>query len=326
LMDTLYLPEKGASWPNKPPMSHHINAFVWHDGDEDSEENRVAFLTHLKDMLQIPENYNLADVLPEKHLLSVELFQGVPGSRKISGTTDVAIAKARHVRNRVVRNNIETLLELKTPKNIKKKDHTPQTICKHFAASYLNPDHAVVSVLTDLSSKWIFFWYAIGEEDSKMSLYRLMLDGKGAAAEAKYLLDSLYDSSVGDALPATFAERQPLNAVLNDLVSRKRRRMDLDGPNVGQNSKPSLLGGAEQYPDPITDSLSESSAQQSNQRVTGGGGSASIRMAHALSLFAPPADRDVANELDLLDMVEPDQQYEIVSSFASKHIVPYMHS
>ena len=190
----------------------------------------------------------------------------------------------------------------------------------------------MVSVLTDLDATWIFFWYAVGEEDSKMSLYRLTLNGEGAVAEAKYLLDSLYDSSVGYTLPATFAARQPLNAVLKDLISRKRGRMDLDGDN-GLNSvpdsKPSSSGGAERYPDSNTDSLSErndSSGQQSNQRGTGGGGSTPMRMAHALSLFAPPADRDVANELDLLDMVEPDEQYEIVSSFASKHIVPYMHS
>jgi hypothetical protein len=49
-----------------------------------------------------------------------------------------------------------------------------------------------------------------------------------------------------------------------------------------------------------------------------------MSMASALSLFAPPADRDVANELDLLDMVDADQQYEIVRSFAAKHIVPYI--
>lgn len=36
--------------------------------------------------------------------------------------------------------------------------------------------------------------------------------------------------------------------------------------------------------------------------------SAPMTMAHALSLFAPPADRDVANELDLLDMLSPNEQ------------------
>lgn len=49
-----------------------------------------------------------------------------------------------------------------------------------------------------------------------------------------------------------------------------------------------------------------------------------MNMASTLSLFAPPAYRDVANELDLLDFVDVDEQYEIVRSFAEKHIVPYM--
>ena len=49
-----------------------------------------------------------------------------------------------------------------------------------------------------------------------------------------------------------------------------------------------------------------------------------MNMANALSLFAPPADRDIANELDLLDMVNESEQYEIVRSFAEKHTVHYM--
>lgn len=64
-------------------------------------------------------------------------------SQKIRGTADVAIAKFEHVCNQAVRNNIGTLLELKMPKKMKKKDHTPQTIGKHFAASHLNPNNAV---------------------------------------------------------------------------------------------------------------------------------------------------------------------------------------
>lgn len=49
-----------------------------------------------------------------------------------------------------------------------------------------------------------------------------------------------------------------------------------------------------------------------------------MSMASAFGLFAPPAYREVANELDLLDFVDVNEQYEIVRSFAEKHIVPYM--
>ena len=47
-------------------------------------------------------------------------------------------------------------------------------------------------------------------------------------------------------------------------------------------------------------------------------------MANVLSLFAPPFYRDVANELDLLDMVDKNEQHEIVRAFTAKHIVPHM--
>ena len=59
-------------------------------------------------------------------------------------------------------------------------------------------------------------------------------------------------------------------------------------------------------------------------QVDGCYGSPPMSMANALSLFAPLADRDVANELDLLDMLDPEEQYEMVKSFAMKHIVPHM--
>lgn len=326
LMDMLWFPEKGASWPNKPSTFQRVNAHSWLLGDEDSKDNRVKYMDYLRTMLQIP-NYDLADVQPDRTLLSVELFRGMAESRKVSGTTDVAIAKSCHVRNGAVRNNIEVLLELKTPKNMKKKDHSPQAIGEHFAASYLNPNHAVVSVLTDLNTRWTFFWFALGDDDSRMALYKLDLNGDGAAAEAKYLLDSLYDTSDAYALPTTFAERQPLQAVMKDFGQRKKARIDLNGGNghnPDQDLKPSESGGTEAYPGFTAESSSARNDSSGNQCGTGGSGSAPMSMAHALSLFAPPADRDVANELDLLDMLSPNEQYEIVSTFASKHIVPYM--
>ena len=332
LMDMLDLPEKGASWPNKPILQH-IDGFSWLKGDEDCIENRTAYMDYLNNLLQIPTHYALADAQPNKKLLSVELLRQMPESRKVSGTTDVAIAKSEHVHNNAVRNNIETLFELKTPKNMRKKDHTPQTIGEHFAASYLNPEHAVVSVLTDLNQQWTFFWFARRNDASKMALFKLCLSGGEATMHAKYLLDSIYGNAVGDTLPATFTNRQPFQAVLDSVVKNKRARRDIDSNDShspDQDSKPSPSCGADQPPtsgnDAGSSSRSGGRAQLNNQVTAGGGGGkgAPMSMASALSLFAPPADRDVANELDLLDMVDESEQYEIVRSFTSKHIVPFM--
>jgi hypothetical protein len=55
-----------------------------------------------------------------------------------------------------------------------------------------------------------------------------------------------------------------------------------------------------------------------------GDGNRTMDMARALRRFAPHSNSDVANELDLLDMVDETEQYEIVRSFAAKHIVPFM--
>jgi hypothetical protein len=352
LIEMLDLAEKGAKWLEKPADLPHIDGFSWLQGPEDSIENRTSYMAYLKDILQIPAHYALADVHPNKKLLTVELLREMPETRNISGTTDVAIAKEQHVRNEAIRKNIEVLLELKKPQNMQQKDHTPQMIVEHFAASYLNRYNAVVSVLTDLNQRWTFCWFARGLEDSndlnqQMTLYKLCLDGGQAAADAKFLLDSLYDknSVAEDTLPSTFANRLPFQAVLDSIVKNKRVRREFDRADSSDSpdpdSKPSPFGGgaAGQHPPTFgTDHASGAAssrgsgsgrAPENNQGAAasgGGGGDAPMMsMASVLSLFARPTDRDVANELDLLDMVDDvNEQYEIVRSFAEKHIVPHM--
>jgi hypothetical protein len=210
LMDSLGVPSRGALWSNKPSVSQRIDGFSWLNGVEDSTENRTAYMAYLRKILHIPPNYALVDTHPNKTLLSVELLGlgHLSTSRKVSGTTNVVIAKAEHAVNEAVRNNIEILLELKKPENMKKKGHTPQVIGEHFAASYLNPRHPVVSVLTDLNERWTLFWFASDGDDPDVALYRLCLNGGQATAYARYLLDSLLDNSVGN-LPDNFANRQP---------------------------------------------------------------------------------------------------------------------
>ena len=111
----------------------------------------------------------------------------------------------------------------------------------------------------------------------------------------------------------------------------KRSRREFDGDDNSssdQDTKPSSSGGADPYAKTETKddtfSRNDGTSHQNNQGTAGGGGGAPMNMARMLSLFAPPSQRDVANELDLLDMVDQNEQYEIVRSFAMKHIVPYM--
>ena len=76
--------------------------------------------------------------------------------------------------------------------------------------------------------------------------------------------------------------------------------------------------------DPSTGGGFSSTGMGRENQTSGGDGEVPMNMASTLSLFAPPAHRDVANELDLLDFVDADEQYEIVRSFMEKHILPYL--
>jgi hypothetical protein len=128
--------------------------------------------------------------------------------------------------------------------------------------------------------------------------------------------------SFGYSLPTTFANRISFQAILDSLEKCKRARREFgdDSSPPEQDSKPSPSGGADQRP-PSGSSSRGGDTGHKNYQDAGG---AAVNMASTLSLFAPPSERDVANELDLLDMMEESEQYEIVRSFAAKHIVPYM--
>jgi hypothetical protein len=160
LLDFLSVPETGASWPNKPETFGDFPGFAWREErNDDSVENRTAYMAHLKQHVQLPVNYLMGDVQPMRTLLTTDI-QGVGDWRRISGTTDVIITESKNINNTAIRNNVEALLELNKPKNSQKKDHSPQTICEHVAASFLNHKHGVVSALTYLNGYWTFFWYA----------------------------------------------------------------------------------------------------------------------------------------------------------------------
>ena len=49
-----------------------------------------------------------------------------------------------------------------------------------------------------------------------------------------------------------------------------------------------------------------------------------MRAAEFLRLLAPQYNSEVADQLDLLGMVDDDEQYEIGRSFAANHIVPHI--
>jgi len=147
-------------------------------------------MSHFERHLRLPNLHSMADVQPNRTLLNVEL-QGLNDSRKISGTTDIVIAKSTNIENDVIRNLVEALLELKKPQAMQRQDHAPQTITKHLAASHLNKRHDLFSVLTDLNSSWTFFWHAEAEDGSGVALHKFKLQPDSEAARlGKHILES----------------------------------------------------------------------------------------------------------------------------------------
>ena len=331
LLNMLHLQEIGAEWPNKPVRLTHVDGFKWNISDEDSLENRQAYMAYLNKTIALPTTRRgLIDVHSKKGLLTVDFRIG--NIRKIKGTTDVAIMANSNIENESFKNNIEILFELKKPPNLDGgKDHTPQAVGEHLAASFLNGDHPVVSVLTDLNNHWTFYWFARRNgDDYKVALYKLCLKGDEAVTEAKYILDSLYDKYDENALlPTTLPNRLSFN----DATGKKDSKLAAGGnsfepygdddDNDHTNSSDQNSNRTSEYSsDSIGQGSSSGRSHQAGQ--AGDNGSSSMNMAHRLSLFAPPSFRDVANKLDLLDMVDENEKYEIVRAFAMQHIVPHI--
>jgi hypothetical protein len=326
LLDMLKVPETGASWPKKPAILGEFPGFEWLTSNEDSPENRTAYMLHLTTHVRLPADYLMGDVQPKRALLNVEL-RGIEESQSIKGTTDVVIAESKNIQNDAVRNSVEALLELKKPKNLQNKDHNPQTICEHLAASYLNRKHGVVSVLTDLNRSWTFYWYAENKGGSGVALYKLKLKDEGEPARlAKYILESLNDESRRETLPTTFVGRLSFQAVVDKLIEEhgsKRARRDFGGDGGSSQTQDGKPAGWGHQPPPSGPGSNSSSGMEFQNNDNAEDGNRTMDMARALRRFAPHSNSDVANELDLLDMVDEAEQYEIVRSFAAKHIVPY---
>jgi hypothetical protein len=185
----------------------------------------------------------------------------------------------------------------------------------------------VVSVLTDLNRSWTFYWYAENKGGSGVALYKLKLEDEGEPARlAKYILESLNDESCRATLPTTFVDRLSFQAVADKLIKEpdsKRARRDFGGDGGSSQTQDGKPAGWGHQPPPSGPGSNSSSGMEFQNNDNAGDGNRTMDMARALRRFAPHSNSDVANELDLLDMVDEAEQYEIVRSFAAKHIVPY---
>ena len=149
-----------------------------------------------------------------------------------------------------------------------------------------------------------------------MALCKLKLDSlDGAAGLAKYLLESLNDESRRGTLPNTFLDRLSFDEVMNKLIENreiKRACKDGGGGGCSGGCDPQDVQGekSKDHHPPSGDSQVGPLGLHINggeYHVAGTGDDAS-----AVQFFALPSDTDSANELDLLDIADDAEQYEIL--------------
>jgi len=331
-LQLLRLREHGAAWDKKPEDADlpDFTSHEWLAGGEDSADNREAYMKYLKCRVALPDNYSVMDVQPNRNLLSTPLANT---GRTIRGTTDVVVAQSSNIQNNAVRNNVEALLGLKKPENLRQTDHCPQAVVEHLAASQLNDNVGVVSFLTDLTNSWTVFWFGWSEYEPGVVLYKLQLHEAKAGPLALFILKNLNNKSMRELLPATFSDRLSFKEVLRQIQlandNPKRQRMSPGSGNGGGSSEQ----GTSSTPEPAQRHTSSGPANESTGRSQPQGGQADqcsntltvMDKAYVLRRLAPRYNDDVADELDLLDMVDQSEQLEIIRSFAMKHIVPHMY-
>mmetsp|Transcript_12197 Transcript_12197/g.17540 ORF Transcript_12197/g.17540 Transcript_12197/m.17540 type:complete len:317 (+) Transcript_12197:291-1241(+) len=144
-----------AEWLDKPTNLPTAPApFTWGDSNEDSRENRNAYMSYIKENIVLPSNTKILDGITNSSLLSVEMK-----NLKISGNIDVVLAGSRHQGLSTARQNMLGAFELKKRENEENTKIERQVILQHMAASYLNPDTGLLMVMTDLHERWHFYWF-----------------------------------------------------------------------------------------------------------------------------------------------------------------------
>lgn len=154
-------------------------------------------------------------------------------------------------------------------------------------------------------------------------------------------MESFKDESRRGTLPQRFLDRISIQEAFEIIIerqdSKKRARSHDDGDRNSSDSNSGHSHGDRKPPKTPSDRRQVGSGDNrggtgNSQKADGdaaaapGGGSHSaLDLATGLRLLAGSKfDGDVANELDLLGMVDKDSQYQIVRSFAEKYIVPHM--
>ena len=206
-LDTPKWDKKPSSFDLKKQASK-MQEHNWLDGKEDTPRNRRAYMAYLnnKNNITLPAGGKLFEGCTDSLFLGVEMEDL---EIKTKGSIDVVIADSRHQGLLTTRQNMWGGIELKKSEN----DMDPngiqrQVVLQHLAASYLNDDTGILTIMTDLCKRWHFYWFS--------NTGNRLLKYEATMLEAHYLIHHMMDKSSSDELgPEDFFNRGSWNQAVN---------------------------------------------------------------------------------------------------------------
>lgn len=226
----LGIPLDTPEWNEKPSgFTAAKSNFSWLKGKEDSPQNRKKYMAYLNDIKYIvfPPCSKLFDTAGKKKFFNVKML-----GYHIVGSIGVVLAADRHQDATTVQvvSNMWAGIELK--KNATGETCQRQAILQHLAASFLNPDEGILTILTDIYQTWCFYWFSKQKN-------RLMKYKASCWDEATYLIRNMMEKNSQISTPQDFLNRASLNEMLQVKPSSIIKDTRENDPKRKGPSKPS---------------------------------------------------------------------------------------
>jgi hypothetical protein len=295
-------------WEIKPNLledeASTIPPFSWLDSKEDSKNNRTEYMAYLNKNITLPPHSKLFDATMMRGLLSTEI---VPHDVRISGNIDIVLAAEHHQKALTTRNEMWAGIELKKDMNDTKADETQrQVVLQHLAASFLNEDTGILTIMSDLCERWYFYWFS--KEKNALMIY--IASSRG---EACYLIRHMMDTDQQqNTTPQDFLNRaswnqmfqekhsstQGLDTVVDETWKEGQDKGDINGrAGSSEEQGPSNHGG-----------------QQQNNQSRGSGGNDAI--------YSARGNEHVM--MDTLDFMDEEEEKEAIFREVLECILPQM--
>jgi len=259
-------------WQKKPKELVERDPYQWHDSKEDSQKHRKGYMAYLE-QIQFPEGVKLFDCSGDAQFLSTML---PVVDRKLKGNIDVAVGRHMDQDISTVRQNMLLGIELKKGGGNNGNSHAiqRQVVMQHLAASYLNREAGILTLMTDLNARWIFFWFKAESKASRAPKDLMRLEA--TRSEAVYLIQHFLDRSDNGNVyvPDSFLDRASWDQLfepLQDTLEEEMYGLDPNGNDEGGTDSQGGGGGK---------SVGKSTLKRDSDDMNSGGSEADMPAKH----------------------------------------------